>query len=171
MSIKRKMPQVKTTREIDYEQQNFEFIIENAGLSKFRTLKVFLIMKGDFKRLYQYDIMIPKANKAEEFAPLIEIAEKELENFEEEEDNGVSEDEFRQFVQDVYQQTLIDLVNDGNSSDEDDDPSIAAHINGMQMSPTRKINIVDNLASFVKISSETKKALIKGDKKSRLRIF
>ena len=88
-------------------------------------------MKGDFKRLYQYDIMIPKANKAEEFAPLIEIAEKELENFEEEEDNGVSEDEFRQFVQDVYQQTLIDLVNDGNSSDEDDDPSITAHINGM----------------------------------------
>jgi hypothetical protein len=31
-----------------------------------------------------YDIIIPKANKAHEFAPLIEIAEKELENFEEE---------------------------------------------------------------------------------------
>ena len=60
-------------------------------------------MKNDFKHLYVYDIIIPKANKAEEFAPLIEIAEKELENFEEEEDNGVSEDEFRQFVQDVYQ--------------------------------------------------------------------
>ena len=88
-------------------------------------------MKGDFKKLYQYDIMIPKANKAEEFAPLIEIAEKELENFEDEEDNGVSEDEFRQFVQDVYQQTLIDLVNEGNSSDDDEEPSISGHASGL----------------------------------------
>jgi len=39
--------------------------------------------------------MIPKANKAEEFAPLIEIAEKELENFEEEEANEVTEEEYR----------------------------------------------------------------------------
>lgn len=29
-----------------------------------------------------YDIIIPKANKAEEFAPLIEIVERELEKFE-----------------------------------------------------------------------------------------
>lgn len=42
-----------------------------------------------------YDIIIPKANKAEEFAPLIEIAERELQNFEDDENNGVSEEEFK----------------------------------------------------------------------------
>lgn len=50
-----------------------------------------------------YDIIIPKANKAEEFAPLIEIAEKELENLENDDDNGLSEDEFKSFVDEVYQ--------------------------------------------------------------------
>ena len=49
-----------------------------------------------------YDVIIPKANKAEEFAPLVEIAEKELENFEEDEENGINEEEFKQFVADVY---------------------------------------------------------------------
>lgn len=54
-----------------------------------------------------YNIIIPKANKAEEFAPLIEIAERELENFEEEEvqngeNGGLNEDEFKEFVKDVY---------------------------------------------------------------------
>ena len=39
-------------------------------------------MKGNLKRVMSYDIIIPKANKAAEFAPLIEIAERELENFE-----------------------------------------------------------------------------------------
>jgi hypothetical protein len=38
-----------------------------------------------------YDIIIPKSNKAEEFAPLIEIAEKELENFENEEGSEMNE--------------------------------------------------------------------------------
>lgn len=75
-------PTNKQGREIDYEQVNFETIIENAGLSKFRTLKLYLIRYSNFKRLLHYDIILPKANKAEEFAPLIDIAERELENFE-----------------------------------------------------------------------------------------
>jgi hypothetical protein len=33
-----------------------------------------------------YDIIIPKANKAKEFEPLIELAERELENIDDEED-------------------------------------------------------------------------------------
>ena len=64
-------------------------------MSKFRTLKLYLIRKHNFKKILSYDIIVPKANKAEEFAPLIEIAERELENFEEEDGNGLSEDEFK----------------------------------------------------------------------------
>jgi len=70
------------------ERANFESIIENAGLAKFRTLKVYLIRKANFKKILSYDIIIPKANRAEEFAPLIEIAERELEQFENDEEEG-----------------------------------------------------------------------------------
>ena len=52
--------------------------------------------------MLSYDIIIPKANKAEEFAPLIEIAEKELETFEEEEGNEMTEEEFKKIVEDIY---------------------------------------------------------------------
>jgi len=38
-----------------------------------------------------YHIIIPKANKAAEFGPLIELAEKELEIFEEEEGGDMNE--------------------------------------------------------------------------------
>jgi hypothetical protein len=61
-------------------------------------LKLYLVKKNSFKKIMSYDIIVPKANKAEEFAPLVEIAERELENFEDEEGNGLSEDEFKQFV-------------------------------------------------------------------------
>ena len=57
----------------------------------FRTLKLYLIKKSNFKRILAYDIIIPKANKAEEFAPLIDIAERELETFEEENPDGMNE--------------------------------------------------------------------------------
>ena len=108
-----------------------------------------MILKSNFKQLYVFDIIIPKANKAEEFAPLIEIAERELENFEEEENTGgITEDEFKQFVQDVYQQTLIDIVNEGNSSDEDvgNESLKDSHRDGS--TNTNKINNNNNAASL-----------------------
>lgn len=89
-------------------------------MSKFRTLKLYLIRKSNFKKVLSYDIIVPKANKAEEFAPLIEIAERELENFEEEDGNGLSEEEFKQFVQEVYQQTLNDIISENNPNEEEE---------------------------------------------------
>lgn len=83
---------------LSHEQQNFEFIIENAGISKFRTLKLYIILKGNFKSLYYFDIIIPKANRAEEFAPLIEIAERELENLEDDENNEAEDEEYQKFI-------------------------------------------------------------------------
>lgn len=94
MSVKKKVSSKAPFKDLNKEQQNFEFIIENAGLSKFRTMKLYLMLKSNFKQLYVLDIIVPKANKADEFAPLIEIVERELENFEQEE-NSVSEDEFK----------------------------------------------------------------------------
>lgn len=79
-----------------------------------------MILKNNFKTLYYLDIIIPKANKAEEFQPLIEIAERELENFEDEQNDEVNSEEYQQFVKDVYQQTLLDIVNEGYSSEEEE---------------------------------------------------
>lgn len=47
--------------------------------------------------MIEYDIIIPKANKAEEFAPIIDIAEKELELYEDDEaeKNGMTETEYK----------------------------------------------------------------------------
>ena len=73
-------------------------------MSKFRTLKFYVVVNSDYKNLFVYDTIVPKANKSEEFAPLIEIAERELENFEEEEgqEGGINEVEFKQFVAEIY---------------------------------------------------------------------
>eukprot|EP00347_Sterkiella_histriomuscorum_P008976 403343006 len=185
MSIKKKMTfKPSFQKELNQEQQNFEYIIENAGLSKFRTLKLFFILNCNFKQIYAFDIIIPKANKAEEFAPLIEIAEREVEHFEEEENNGVTEDEFRQFVQDVYQQTLIDIVNEGDSDEDQIDQKSLLHkdeasstnqlsetLTQQEQSFQRRLNIVDNLGNFNKVSDQTREQLLKGQKNSRLKIF
>jgi hypothetical protein len=66
-----------------------------------------------------YDVIVPKANKANEFAPLIEIAERELENFEEEEGNGMTEEEFKKFTADIYYQALVDIVSGGSLSEDE----------------------------------------------------
>ena len=50
-----------------------------------------MIKNNNFRNLLTYDIIVPKANKAEEFATLIEIVERELENFEKDEGNELSE--------------------------------------------------------------------------------
>ncbi|CDW78036.1 UNKNOWN [Stylonychia lemnae] len=179
MSVKKKVTAKVNFKDQNLEQSHFEFIIENAGLSKFRTLKLFIILTSNFKQMYNLDIIIPKANKSEEFAPLIQIAEKELENFEQEENNGVTEEEFKQFVKDVYQQTLIDIVNEGCSSDEDenqkqeqDDASQVSETTAQkEYSYNRKLNIVDNLGQFERVSTQTREQLLKGNKNSRLRIF
>ena len=73
-----------------------------------------MIKNNNFRNLLTYDIIVPKANKADEFATLIEIVERELENFEKDEGNELSEQEMKQFVNEIYQQTLMDVVsNDG----------------------------------------------------------
>lgn len=61
-----------------------------------------MIRKSKFKQILSYDIIIPKANKADDFGPLIELAERELEHFEDDEADGMNEDEFKRFVEDVY---------------------------------------------------------------------
>ena len=64
-----------------------------------------MIWKSNFKTIIEYDIIIPKANKAEEFAPIIDIAEKELELCEEDEaeKNGMTETEYKRFLAEIYQ--------------------------------------------------------------------
>lgn len=57
---------------VDYEQLNTEKIIENASLSNFRTLKVFIFCHSDLDKAYYYDIIIPKPHKAGEISMLIE---------------------------------------------------------------------------------------------------
>jgi hypothetical protein len=49
-----------------------ERIIENAALSKLRTLKVFILHKGILDRAYEYDVIVPKPHKSEEVEGLIE---------------------------------------------------------------------------------------------------
>ena len=45
MSVKKKVNLTKVGfKDVNQEQNHFEFIIENAGLSKFRTLKLFMIL-------------------------------------------------------------------------------------------------------------------------------
>lgn len=130
-------------------------------------------MGSDYKNLLVYDIIIPKANKAEEFAPLIEIAEKELENFEEEETNGLNEEEYKQFVQDVYEQTLLNIVNEGDDSDGEikDYQETVIIENESSKVPIRPLKIIDNFGSFEKLTDEAKRLLERGNKNTRIRIF
>ena len=62
-------------------------IIENAGISKFRTLKLYLIKNYNLSSILSYDIIIPKSSKFEEFIPLIQAAEKEIENLDKEDES------------------------------------------------------------------------------------
>jgi len=83
--------------------------LENAGLSKFRTLKLYLIRKGNFKSTMTYDIIVPKANKAAQFAPLAEIADKELENMEDE-SNQLNGEEYQMLLAEIFQSALEDAI-------------------------------------------------------------
>ena len=98
-------------------------------MSKFRTLKLYLVRNYNLKSVLSYDIIIPKSNKYHEFLPLIELAEKEIENLDKEgggddDSQPVTEDELKEFVDEyAYQQAIIDIVTEGDSQEEDDNRS------------------------------------------------
>jgi hypothetical protein len=46
----------------DYESKNRDFIVTNAGISKYRTLRVYLILREKDERLV-YDVIVPKKSK------------------------------------------------------------------------------------------------------------
>ena len=126
----------KKATPLDYANANFETIIENAGLSKFRTLTLYLIRSQNLRTLMAYHVIIPKSNKSLEFAPLIELAEKELELFEEEEGGDMNENEFKKFVEEIYEQAIGDISDKDDLSDIDE--SQKEEIKGVQENANRQ---------------------------------
>lgn len=50
------------------------------------------------KSILSYDIICPKPNKFDDFAPLIQAAEKEIENMDKEEEDGDHGDEDEEYM-------------------------------------------------------------------------
>ncbi|CAI2360661.1 unnamed protein product [Moneuplotes crassus] len=69
-------------REIDHEVVNQQRIVDNALVSKLRTLKVIIIKKGNFHKIYNYDVIIPKYHKAEEVSEINQNMNDALTRFE-----------------------------------------------------------------------------------------
>lgn len=56
---------------IDYEAFNMQRIIENAAMAKLRTLKLYILVKGNLGLAYEYDVIIPKPHWSKEVEGLI----------------------------------------------------------------------------------------------------
>ena len=62
----------KSRQKFDFQSFNLERIIDNAAMSKLRTLKLYIISKNNFESVYEYDVIIPRPHMTKEVEGIIE---------------------------------------------------------------------------------------------------